>query len=66
MIGATGDPATPYQQAVTMAKQLESAVLVTYEGEGRVARGETPRPIFIVCCVLLKKLAPLYLPIRCF
>ena len=34
VVGATGDPATPYQNAVTMAQQLESAVLVTYEGEG--------------------------------
>ncbi|MFT3860307.1 alpha/beta fold hydrolase [Micropruina sp.] len=34
VVGATGDPATPYQQAVTMAEQLESGVLVTYEGEG--------------------------------
>lgn len=39
VIGATGDPATPYQQAVTMAKQLESAVLVTYEGEGHATYG---------------------------
>ncbi len=34
VVGATGDPATPYQNAVTMAKQLESGVLLTYEGEG--------------------------------
>ncbi len=34
VIGGTGDNATPYQQAVTMAQQLESGVLVTYEGNG--------------------------------
>ncbi len=34
VIGGTGDNATPYQQAVDMAGQLESAVLVTREGEG--------------------------------
>lgn len=34
VVGATGDPATPYQNAVTMAQQLESGVLLTYEGEG--------------------------------
>ncbi len=34
VVGATGDPATPYQNAVTMAKQLSSGVLLTYEGEG--------------------------------
>lgn len=39
VIGATGDPATPYQNAVTMATQLESGVLVTYEGEGHGTYG---------------------------
>lgn len=34
VVGATGDSATPYQQAVTMAEQLASGVLVTWEGEG--------------------------------
>jgi pimeloyl-ACP methyl ester carboxylesterase len=34
VIGGTGDNATPYQQAVAMAKQLTSGVLVTYEGNG--------------------------------
>lgn len=34
VIGGTGDNATPYLQAVSMAEQMRSAVLVTYEGEG--------------------------------
>ena len=34
VVGATGDSATPYQQAVTMAKQLESGHLLTYDGPG--------------------------------
>lgn len=34
VIGGTGDNATPYQQAVDMAAQLEPGVLVTREGEG--------------------------------
>ena len=34
VVGATGDSATPYQQAVTMAKQLESGHLLTYDGSG--------------------------------
>lgn len=34
VVGATGDSATPYQQAVWMAKQLESGVLLTLKGEG--------------------------------
>lgn len=39
VIGGTGDNATPYQQAVSMAEQLESGVLVTYEGEGHGTYG---------------------------
>jgi len=34
VIGATGDPATPYEWAVTSAASLEPAVLLTYDGEG--------------------------------
>lgn len=39
VIGGTGDNATPYQHAVTMAEQLESAVLLTYDGEGHGSYG---------------------------
>lgn len=39
VIGGTGDNATPYQQAVSMADQLESATLLTYDGEGHGAYG---------------------------
>ena len=34
VVGTTNDPATPYAQAVSLAKQLSSGVLITYEGEG--------------------------------
>ena len=34
VVGSTGDPATPYAWAKSLAKQLESAVLVTRKGEG--------------------------------
>jgi hypothetical protein len=34
VIGTTGDPATPYAWSVALADQLESGVLVTYEGDG--------------------------------
>ncbi|MBM7504031.1 alpha/beta hydrolase [Agromyces aurantiacus] len=37
VVGTTGDPATPYDWAVALADQLESGVLVTYEGEGHTA-----------------------------
>lgn len=39
VIGGTGDNATPYQQAVSMAKKLESGVLVTFKGEGHGTYG---------------------------
>lgn len=39
VIGTTGDPATPYEYAVSMAEQLESGVLVTYQGTGHLAYG---------------------------
>ncbi|WP_341783432.1 alpha/beta hydrolase [Leucobacter ruminantium] len=41
VVGTTGDPATPYRWAVSLADQLESGVLVTYRGEGHTAYGES-------------------------
>lgn len=40
VIGTTGDPATPYRWAESLAQQLESGVLVTYVGEGHTAYGD--------------------------
>lgn len=37
--GTTRDPATPYAWAQALAKQLESAVLVTRDGDGHTAYG---------------------------
>ena len=34
MIGTTRDPATPYQWAVALAEMLDSAVLLTRDGDG--------------------------------
>ena len=34
VVGTTRDPATPYEQAVTLARQLESGVLVSRDGDG--------------------------------
>ena len=34
VVGTTNDPATPYEWAVSLADQLESGFLLTYEGEG--------------------------------
>jgi len=34
VVGTTRDPATPYEQAVDLARQLESGVLVSRDGDG--------------------------------
>lgn len=37
VVGTTNDPATPYRWAQGLAHQLQSGVLLTYEGEGHTA-----------------------------
>ena len=39
VVGSTGDPATPYAWSKSLAKQLETAVLVTRRGDGHTAYG---------------------------
>lgn len=39
VVGTTGDPATPYPWAQALAAQLESGVLLTWEGQGHTAYG---------------------------
>lgn len=39
VVGTTGDPATPYEWSVSLADQLSSGVLLTWEGEGHTAYG---------------------------
>lgn len=41
VIGTTGDPATPYEWSLSLADQLESAVHVTWEGQGHTAYGRS-------------------------
>jgi pimeloyl-ACP methyl ester carboxylesterase len=41
VIGTTGDPATPYHGAVALAEQLDSGVLITFDGEGHTAYGRS-------------------------
>lgn len=41
VVGTTNDPATPYSQAVGLARQLESSRLVTFHGEGHTAYGQS-------------------------
>jgi pimeloyl-ACP methyl ester carboxylesterase len=39
VIGTTGDPATPYTNAIELTKQLRTATLLTFQGEGHTAYG---------------------------
>jgi pimeloyl-ACP methyl ester carboxylesterase len=39
VVGTTDDPATPYSQAVALARELDSGRLLTYDGEGHTAYG---------------------------
>ncbi|MFI5618169.1 alpha/beta hydrolase [Streptomyces sp. NPDC051567] len=39
VVGTTRDPATPYKWAQALAGQLESGVLLTYDGDGHTAYG---------------------------
>jgi hypothetical protein len=41
VVGTRGDPATPYSWAVSLAHQLKSGRLVTYEGDGHTAYGSS-------------------------
>lgn len=40
VVATTGDPATPYEWGVALAEQLESAQLITFNGEGHTAYGQ--------------------------
>lgn len=37
VIGTTGDPATPYEWAVSLSDQLQTGVMVSFEGQGHTA-----------------------------
>lgn len=41
IIGTTGDPATPYPWSQALNQQLESSVLVTFDGRGHTAYGRS-------------------------
>jgi len=58
VVGTTGDPATPYEQAVAVAEALDSAVLVTYEGERHTAYGVSTCVNAIVDAYLLELTVP--------
>ena len=60
VVGTTGDPATPYEQAVALANEvLENAQLVTFNGEGHTAYGLDSKCINnAVDDYFIKKLVP--------
>jgi hypothetical protein len=39
VVGTTRDPATPYRQAVALASELDSGVLLSRDGDGHTAYG---------------------------
>jgi hypothetical protein len=41
VLGTTGDPDTPYQDAVALSRQLDNASLLTFDAEGRTAFGRS-------------------------
>ncbi|MFJ6749468.1 alpha/beta hydrolase [Streptomyces sp. NPDC091266] len=41
VVGTTGDPATPYGEARSLARQLPGGMLLTYEGLGHTAYGRS-------------------------
>jgi pimeloyl-ACP methyl ester carboxylesterase len=60
VIGTTGDPATPYEGAVGMARQLDSGVLVTFHGVGHLAYGQSECVRQIVRNYLVDDVVPPY------
>ena len=58
VLGTTGDPATPYENAVGMARQLKSGLLVTLEGEGHTAYGQSDCVAGIVRSYLVEGTTP--------
>ena len=57
VVGTTGDPATPYEWALAMRRDLVSAVLVTREGEGHTAYAGGNRCVDEIVNVYLLTLA---------
>jgi pimeloyl-ACP methyl ester carboxylesterase len=58
VIGNTGDAATPYENAVTVAGRLESGVLVTVESDGHTAVGSNECVDALVASYLIALTVP--------
>jgi pimeloyl-ACP methyl ester carboxylesterase len=42
LVGGTNDPATPYEEAVAVSKQIEGSVLLTRQGNGHTSYDSSP------------------------
>lgn len=58
VIGTTGDPATPVEYAVSMARQLDSGVLITFRGYGHLAYSQSACIQRIVHDYLINNVVP--------
>jgi pimeloyl-ACP methyl ester carboxylesterase len=58
IIGTTGDPATPYEYAQAMDRALRSGVLVTFQGDGHLAYGQSGCVRQLVVAYLARDLVP--------
>jgi pimeloyl-ACP methyl ester carboxylesterase len=58
VIGTTGDPATPVEYAVGMARQLDSGILIKLRGYGHLAYNQSPCIREIVQDYLNKDIVP--------
>jgi len=65
VVGTTGDPATPIEWARSVARQLESGVLVTFEGEGHTAYGKSACVTDVVDAYFLRDEIPDAAAARC-
>ncbi|MEV0220062.1 alpha/beta hydrolase [Streptomyces sp. NPDC050704] len=58
VLGTTGDPDTPYQDAVALSRQLDNASLLTFEAEGHTAFGRSACATDAVTGYLLDQKVP--------
>jgi hypothetical protein len=58
VVGNSGDPVTPLPGAVAMAEDLESGVLVTWQGQGHTSYPRTPCVTDAVNAYLIDLVAP--------
>jgi pimeloyl-ACP methyl ester carboxylesterase len=59
VVGNSGDPVTPLPGAVDMAKDLESGVLLTWQGQGHTSYPKTPCITAAVNAYLIDLVAPM-------